>query len=199
MGLVLNKSHAHADTNTALKPVTITLTPLHWENLYKHFAWNNDPELNRLDSEYPYEKETLGAFKQRFEQMISHPAPDAQDFEILADDGTVIGTAYVARIRPHNRNCTIGITIGDRDYWGKGYGRAALRALLVYCFDELGMHRVSTEVFEYNAAWQKLAVWAGFKKEGTDRDYLFRDGQFWDKHDYGILEEEYRASLPKAA
>ena len=182
-----------------LDDATITLTPLHLENLYKHFQWNNDPELNRLDSEFPYEAETLGVFKRRFERMIDHPAPNSKDFEILADDGTVIGVAYVTGISQHHRHCTLGLTIGDRNYWGKGYGRASLRTLLRYCFDELGMHRVSTEIFEYNAAWQKLVVWAGFKKEGTDREYLYRDGRYWDRHIFAILEEEYRTNLHLAA
>ena len=188
---------------TLEKPVfskaRVELTPLHRDNLYKHFRWNNDPELNHLDSEVPFRKETLSAFKRRFEQMIYHPAPDSRDFEICTEDGTVIGVAYVAGISEYNRHCTIGITIGDRDYWGKGYGRASLRKLLSSCFDELGMHRVGAETFEYNAAWRKLVEWAGFKKEGTDRDYLYRDGQFWNKDTYAVLEEEYRSHLALAA
>ncbi|MFB3132128.1 MAG: GNAT family N-acetyltransferase [Rhodothermales bacterium] len=57
-------------------------------------------------------------------RKISHAEPDSRDFEICAEDGTVIGVAYVAGISSHNRHCTIGLTIGDRDYWGKGYGSA---------------------------------------------------------------------------
>ncbi len=184
---------------TLKRGARITLSPLRLENLYKHFAWNNDPELNRLDSEIPYEQESLGAFKRRFEQMIYAPAPDSRDFEIHAEDGTVIGVAYIGNISAHNRHCKIGITIGDRNYWGKGYGRAALRLVLNYCFDELDMHRVGTETFEYNTAWRKLVEWAGFTREGTDREYLFRDGRYWDKDTYAILEDEYRAQMPMAA
>ncbi len=191
MDLVPNKPN--------LDNARVELTTLHWENLHKHFQWNNDPELNHLDSDCPYEKETLHAFKRRFENMIDHPMPDTRDFEICAEDGNVIGVAYVEGINHYNRNCNIGITIGDRNYWGKGYGRAAIRKLLRYCFDELAMHRVGTETFEYNEAWRKLIEWAGFQKEGATRDYLFRDGRFWDKHIYSILEGEYRSHRALAA
>ena len=96
---------------TLEKPVfskaRVVLTPLHRENLYKHFQWNNDPELNHLDSEVPFRKETLSAFKRRFEQMIYHPVPDSRDFEICAEDGTVIGVAYVVHLSDHNRHCTL--------------------------------------------------------------------------------------------
>lgn len=179
-------------TTPVLQGERTTLSPLNFENLYKHFEWNNDPELNRLDTEIPYEKESLGEFKRRFERMVYDPPPDQQDFEIHAEDGTLIGVAYVANISTHNRHCKVGITIGDRDYWGKHYGRDALRVVLAYCFDDLEMHRVGTDTFEYNDAWRKLVEWAGFTKEGSVREYLYRDDAFWDKDIYGILEPEYR-------
>lgn len=173
----------------------IRFTPLDVANIYRHFEWNNDAELNRLDSEVPYEEETFGQFKQRFETMAFHPTPHARDFEIHASDGTLIGVAYVGHINELNRNCLVSLTIGDRAYWGQGYGRESLALLLEYCFEKLNMHRVSTETFEYNEAWRSLVEDIGFTHEGTERDYLFRDGEFWDKEVYGLLEDEYRARL----
>lgn len=171
----------------------VGFTPLQMANLYQHFAWNNDPELNRLDSEIPYEEESLGEFKRRFEHMVSHPSPHSKDFEIHAEDGKLIGVAYITGISEANRHCIVGITIGDRDYWGKGYGRDALKTVLRYCFDVLKMHRVSAETFEYNDAWRRLVEWAGFVREGAEREYLYRDGEYWDKEIYGLLAEEYEA------
>lgn len=171
----------------------ITLTPLQIENIYKHFEWNNDPELNRLDNELPFRKEPFGVFKERFEQMVYRPIPDTIDFEVHVEDGTLIGVAYAVDISKNHRHCSIGVTIGDRDFWGQGYGRESLEVLLDYCFNKLGMHRVSTETFEYNEAWRQLVKDAGFQREGVERDYLFRDEAYWDKEVYGMLEEEYSA------
>ena len=175
-----------------LEGARVTLTPLKYENIYKHFEWNNDPELNRLDSELPYERETFADFKVRFEQMVDHPAPQNLDLEIHAENGELIGLAYAVDISPFNHHCTVGVTIGDRDYWGDGYGRESLDLLLEYCFDKLNMHRVHTETFEYNEAWQNLVRDAGFKHEGVERDYLYRDDEYWDKEIYSMLEDEYR-------
>lgn len=181
----------------AVSPITesdrVQFTELQLENLYTHFRWNNDPELNRLDSELPYREETLGAFKKRFEHLIYHATPENQDFEIHAEDGTLIGVAYVAGISQHNRHCLVGVTIGAQDYWGQGYGRESLELLLRHCFETLEMHRVSTETFEYNDAWRRLVEDAGFQQEGTQRDYLYRDGAFWDKDNYALLRHEYEA------
>lgn len=164
------------------------------ENIHTHFRWNNDPELNRLDSEVPYEEESFGEFKSRFEQMCLNPAPSHRDFEIHAqEEDTLIGIAFVDRISEHNHHAQVGVTIGDRDYWGRGYGRDSMRLVLAYCFQEFGLHRVSAETFEYNTAWRDLVEGMGFQKEGTAREYLYRDGQYWDKETYSILESEYEA------
>ena len=44
----------------------------------------------------------------------------------------------------------LGMGIGDRSYWSKGYGTEAMSLILRYAFDELNFHRVQTSVFEYN-------------------------------------------------
>ena len=182
-----------------LNGARVRLTPLQYQNIHRHYEWNNDAELNYFDSEVPHHKETFGAFKRRFEQMVYKPSPDGRDFEIYAEDGVLIGVAYLANLSGHHRHALIGVTIGDRAYWGRGYGREALETMLALCFDELAMHRVSAETFEYNKAWKKLVEEVGFHKEGEARDYLFRGGRFWTKETYALLEEEYRARVSRYA
>lgn len=177
---------------TPLEEGRVRFTPLQMENIHTHFRWNNDPELNRLDSEIPYEEESFGAFKERFEQLCQAPTPAHRDFEIhdVVED-ELIGVAYVVHISEYHHHALIGITIGERAYWGHGYGEEALRLLLRYCFQELDLHRVSTENFEYNGTWRDLLERMGFEKEGTAREYLCRDGEYWDKELYALLEQEY--------
>jgi RimJ/RimL family protein N-acetyltransferase len=203
-------SAAPTGSTTAFEGDRVRFTPLQMDNIYTHFRWNNDPELNRLDSEIPYEEETFGQFKQRFERMCLQPSPTQRDFEIHALDapssgdgvpgpdaagaeGTLIGVAYVADISAHHRHGLVGVTIGARDYWGAGYGRESLALLLAFCFDDLDLHRVSAETFEYNTAWRNLVVGAGFQKEGTAREYLYRDDRFWDKENFALLRREHEA------
>lgn len=179
---------------TPLRRGNVEFTFLQMDNIHAHFEWNNDPELNRLDSEIPYEEETFGEFKARFEQMCFNPSPSHQDFEIHAiSEDALIGVAYVRHISEYNQHAQVGVTIGDRDFWGEGYGCDSLGLLLAYCFDELDLHRVSAETFEYNTAWRDLVEGMGFEKEGTAREYLCRDGRYWDKETYSLLEREYRA------
>ena len=181
---------------TPIEGGRVRFTPLQMENIHTHFRWNNDPELNRLDSEVPYEEESFGTFKERFEQLCNNPSPAHRDFEIHdVEEGQLIGVAYVARISSHHHHGMVGVTIGEREYWGRGYGKESLRLLLRYCFQEIDLHRVSAEAFEYNTAWRDLIDGFGFTKEGTAREYLYRDGEYWDKELYALLESEYRAII----
>ena len=193
---------------TPLAEGRVRFTPLQMENIHTHFRWNNDEELNRLDSEAPYEEESFGSFKQRFEQLCQEEVPRHRHFEIHDTvNDTLIGVAYVAEINLHHRHALVGVTIGEREYWGEGYGRESLGLLLQYCFQSLDLHRVSAETFEYNTAWRDLVEGVGFTEEGVARDYLYRDGEFWDKHLYAMLAREYNhridpsseAAAPEAA
>lgn len=170
----------------------VHLLPLQMENLYTHFEWNNDPELNHFDSEIPFDAETLGHFKRRFERLVSQPPQSMAHFEIHAEGDKLIGVASLHDISPHHRHATIALTIGDKAYWGRGFGRDAIEVVLDYAFRELGLHRVAAETFEYNMGWKRLVEGSGFQREGVQRDYLFRDDAFWDKETYALLEDEYR-------
>lgn len=185
---------------TPLEKGRVRFTPLQMENIHTHLRWNNDPELNRLDSEIPHEEESFGDFKERFEQLCNDPSPSHRDFEIhdVVED-ELIGVAYVARISFHHHHALVGVTIGERDYWGKGYGKESLRLLLHYCFEKLDLHRVSAEAFEYNTAWRDLVEGVGFTREGTAREYLFRDGKYWDKQHYALLEQKWRERFTEGA
>lgn len=85
----------------------------------------------------------------------------------------------------------VGIGLGERDYWGNGYGTDAMKLMLRYAFTELNLHRVSLGVFEYNTRARKSYEKAGFKLEGRIRAELLRQGKRWDVLIMGILRDEW--------
>ncbi len=85
----------------------------------------------------------------------------------------------------------MGIGIGEREYWGNGYGTDAMRAILHFAFTELNLYRVSLNVFEYNPRAIRSYEKAGFVAEGRQRQVLNRDGRRWDVIYMGILHEEW--------
>jgi RimJ/RimL family protein N-acetyltransferase len=85
----------------------------------------------------------------------------------------------------------VGIGIGERDYWGKGYGTDAMKLCLQYAFMELGAQRVSLGLLEYNARALKSYEKAGFKLEGRMRQEMLREGKRTDTLWMGILRDEW--------
>lgn len=73
---------------------------------------------------------------------------------------------------------------------GKGYGKRIMRAGAEYLILDLGMHRVTSQAMPSNPAAQKMILAAGFRHEGTWKDYLWRDGKWNDFEQYAILEGE---------
>lgn len=91
-----------------------------------------------------------------------------------------VGSCGIHQIDWKNRTGVVGIVIGDKADRGKGLGTEAMRALVRWAHQELGLVRVELEVFPHNAAgvasYQKL----GFSLDGRRRSAYFRDGAFHD-------------------
>jgi RimJ/RimL family protein N-acetyltransferase len=87
----------------------------------------------------------------------------------------------------------VGIFIGDKNYWGKGYGTDAMSVLVKFIFEQMNIHKVKLNVFSYNERAIKSYEKCGFKVEGVLRQEIFRDGKYYDEIIMGLLKEEYSA------
>jgi RimJ/RimL family protein N-acetyltransferase len=85
----------------------------------------------------------------------------------------------------------VGIGIGEREFWGKGYGTEMMKLCLQYAFTELNVHRVSLGLHEYNPRALRSYQKAGFRMEGRTRQDLMREGKRYDSLWMGILREEW--------
>ncbi len=87
----------------------------------------------------------------------------------------------------------MAIALGERKFWGNGYGTDAMRVMLRYAFNELNLSRVGLIVFEYNPRAIRSYEKVGFIPEGRVRGAMLRDGKRWDFLYMGILREEWLA------
>jgi RimJ/RimL family protein N-acetyltransferase len=110
----------------------------------------------------------------------------------LADD-RLIGGIDLSAVHNGHGESFVGVGIGERDFWGKGYGREAMRLVLRYAFTELNFERVSLDVFEYNPRAIRSYEKVGFRHEGRERGLLHREGRRWDLIYMGILRSEWEA------
>lgn len=102
-----------------------------------------------------------------------------------------IGIVSLINMDYKNRNAECIIDIGEKAYWGKGYGAEGMKLLMDYAFFELNLHRVSLRVFSFNERAIHLYQKLGFEAEGKSREALFRDGKWFDIIQMGILQKEY--------
>lgn len=154
--------------------------------------WNRNDEFARLmDSDPPVPWSTV-ANQSWLEKHIESEEGRSFPFMIHTLEGDrPIGFTDLGGVRWRHGDAWVGIGIGDPDDWGKGYGTDAMRVLLRYAFRQLGLHRVSLEVFEYNARAARSYEKSGFVLEGRAREALQRDGRRWDVLFMGILREEW--------
>ena len=115
-------------------------------------------------------------------------------FAVLTlEENKLIGNCGLHHVDFKNRSATFGIVIGDKDYWGNGYGTDATHTLLRFGFEELGLNRVELEVYDFNPRAIRTYEKAGFHRDGVHRQGLYRNGTFHDEIIMCILREEWDA------
>jgi RimJ/RimL family protein N-acetyltransferase len=156
--------------------------------------WGRDAEFVRLlDSDAP-RMWSAAAIKTWLEEEQEKVSGRAALFMIhVLEDDRPIGFVDLYFREWHQGNAWVGIGIGERRDWGKGYGTDAMRLILRYAFDELNLHRVSLGVFEFNPRAIRSYEKAGYTVEGRERGFVHRDGRRWDVIAMGILRSEWEA------
>ncbi len=109
------------------------------------------------------------------------------------EDDLLIGNCGLMQIRWQARSCELFIGIGNPEMRGKGYGADALRVLVNYCFQEMNLHRVGLVVSGFNAQAIQMYERVGFTHEGAMRDYVYRDGSYYDMLHMSVLDHEWRS------
>jgi RimJ/RimL family protein N-acetyltransferase len=164
------------------------------EALAKAFArWGRDSEYVRLLDGSPERLFSAKIIQSWIERDIAEDK--GQDFLFIIhalDSDQLIGFVALFGIDWNHGNAWVGIGLGEREYWGKGYGTDAMRTILKYAFTELNLHRVTLGVFEYNPRAIRSYEKAGFTHEGRVRQVLLKDGQRWDAFEMGVLREEWQ-------
>lgn len=151
-------------------------------------TWKNDPELADLIKGWAIQT-NLSIENRRFNKILD--MGDSVRLLITIKDGTPIGLIAISDIDKTNKKASLGMFIGNKAFWNKGYGSDALKLMLKYCFRQLDFNRIGLEVFDYNLRAIQMYTKVGFKIEGTQRQGLWRKDQYHDIYLMGILKEEF--------
>jgi diamine N-acetyltransferase len=151
-------------------------------------GWRNDPEVRKFffSSHFINEIQQEKWFERYSEDNTQ------TSFAIIENNTNVfIGTIGLSQIDHYHQRAEMGTMIGNKKYWGKGYGSDSTKLLLSYAFNSLNLKKVYCNITSDNIASIKKNEKVGFKIEGTLRKHTFNNGTFKDVIVMGMLKEDY--------
>jgi RimJ/RimL family protein N-acetyltransferase len=162
------------------------LSPMNPDDAEKFTEWLNDLEttVNLL----LYNSVINAAGERAF---LGNPSGDHNYSIIDMEKDELIGNCGLMEVDNLNRTAEIGIFIGNKNYWNKGYGTEALKLLLDYGFKALNLHNVLLRVFSFNKRAIKCYEKAGFKIIGKRREALYRNMERHDIVFMDLLDKEF--------
>ena len=145
------------------------------ENYYR---WMNDPEVTQyLESRF-----TPNSMESLLEYVKGFQGNKDNIFLAIAlkENQKHIGNIKMGPINWFHRFADIGIMIGEKDYWGKGYALEAITLLAEHAFRNLDLHKLTAGCYEQNQGAQKAFQKAGFVIEGVIKKHCFFNGKYVD-------------------
>jgi RimJ/RimL family protein N-acetyltransferase len=140
----------------------------------RDYEWRRDPELATFDAARPYS----GSFSDYlviFNDELSYPSPYRRTLAVEDFEGTHIGNVMYYNLDYQRRETEIGVTIGLKDYWSRGYGTDLVHTFVGYLFANLPVDRVYLKTLDWNFRAQRCFEKAGFTRYNVSRrgEYTF--------------------------
>jgi RimJ/RimL family protein N-acetyltransferase len=161
--------------------------------------WGRDSEYLRYAMIEPVNQYSIRLVTNWIQKDQEVDLPGRFEFAIHSiEDDRLIGTCGLGGDFYPSGEGFVGIGLGEREQWSKGYGTDAMLVILGYAFQELNLRRVTLSVSAYNPRAIRSYEKAGFVHEGRSRNFFLRDGKRWDIVFMGILREEWQAIKQQA-
>ena len=174
-----------------IKSNRLILSPLELSDINDtYLGWMNDPDVN-LYLEPRATSYTLASLHEYWQEH--HDNPNSPWFAIrLASDYSHIGNIKVGPISWHHKRADIGLLIGDKKCWGKGYATEAIRMVSTWSFVDLSLEKLSCIINSDNIGSRRAFEKVGFLLEGTFRDEWFYSGKRVDSLRLGLTRSDWK-------
>lgn len=161
----------------------------------KYFDWFNDYEVTRYMESgfFPNSQENM----QEYLRCVGRNSNNVLLGIIDLKTGTHVGNVRLGPINWIHRTSYLGIIIGEKNFWGKGYATEAIKLVVEYGFNRLNLHKISAGVNASNVASLKAFEKNGFLIEGQRREELFVDGNYCDAMILGLNSKDFRGMSSK--
>lgn len=158
-----------------------------------YIGWLNNPEINQFLE--------VRLVRQTYETVLAYVRSFYGDTEKymwgIYPNGVneMVGTATLYDINRHHGRGVVGLMIGEKDYWGKGYGTETIKLIVDYAFRILNLHKVTAGAVANNQGSVKAFQKAGFEIEGTLKSHFFYNGAYYDSLIMGRVNKDTSGML----
>lgn len=181
------KAHKMLQKDKFIDMGEIYLRSLRQEDLIGNwYMWLNDPVVTRFQ-----DKGIIPNTREKQQSYFEYLAKSSSDIvlAIVFDQTNLhIGNIGLHRIDYIHRHADVGIILGEKDYWNKGYASQTIQALATYAVSTLNLHRLTAYIMNENAGSQKAFIKAGFIEEGCMKDYYYKNGRYLDVNVLGYTK-----------
>ena len=174
----------------------VRLRAVEREDVNKFHEWVNDPEVTRglalyLPMSFVDEENWFNSLAKRDpkEKPLTIEVRKGKNWKLLGNCG-------VFDVDSVNRSAELGILIGEKSEWNKGYGSEAMSLLVRHCFETLNLNRTFLRVYTENIRAVRSYEKAGFVLEGRLREAVYKFGKYDDVLIMSVLRSEWASHLP---
>jgi RimJ/RimL family protein N-acetyltransferase len=151
----------------------------------RYYRWMNDPEVTRyLESRF---------FPNATEKLHDYVVGKLGDRDnvflaiVLKEGDRYIGNIKLGPIQWIHRLADIGLLIGEKDCWGKGYATEAIQLVSDYAFNVLNLHKLNAGCYGPNEGSARAFQKAGFVVEGVRKEQFYANGSYVDDILLGLV------------
>ncbi|MFQ5593960.1 MAG: GNAT family N-acetyltransferase [Anaerolineae bacterium] len=156
----------------ALRPYGAGFTE---EELYRMYQWSRDEDVLRWSGGSMLLM-SFEDFKEAFQRELRRQDRHSRSFGLLTETGEFIGRLGYFNIDYRRKEAELGILIGEKAYWGQGYGTDAIQALIDHVFHETDLQRIYLNTYAENLRAQRSFEKCGFRRTGQNRKFSLERG-----------------------
>ena len=171
----------------------VRLRPLAETDVDDILGWVNDPEIVgniAAFSGHAFTREQELAY-------IRHTIASTTDLVWSIEEaatGRYLGQTGLHQIHDRSKVARLACIIAERGDMGRGFGSAAIRAVITHGFGALALHKLWLMVFATNERGRRTYGRLGFVEEGVLREEYFHRGTWHDMVRMSLLAREWSAT-----
>jgi RimJ/RimL family protein N-acetyltransferase len=170
----------------------VSLAPISIEEAETFAQWLNDLAIALPFGEEAYTVVTVETQRRDLTKAQERGA-DYHVFSIIENEADhLVGRCLIFDIDYINRSAKIGLFIGDKECWNKGYGGETVRLLLDYGFNLLNLNSILLYAYSFNEKAIHCYKREGFKEIGRIREARIIGHRRYDVIMLDILAEEFK-------